>query len=82
MYREPLYAFAVKRVSDTGTRPTTFEDGTKIYPVRLMKEVSDQFTDEDPITELMGLCNTYTTYINNNIYLDDTLYEFGMKNLP
>ncbi len=82
MYREPIYAFAVKRARDEGRAAQTFEDNTLITPVRLMKEVSDQFTDEDPITELMGLCNTYTTYINNNIYLDDTLYEFGMKNLP
>ena len=80
MYREPLYAFAVKRVSDTGTRPTTFEDGTKIYPVRLMKEVSDSYYEDEPNAELDAICTTYRLYGNTQFYLDNELCKIGMDN--
>ncbi len=81
MYREPLYAFAVKRVTDTGTLATAFNDGTKITPVGLMKDVSETSFGEDIVnSEASIIGGTYTSYIDQTIYLNNEFYHFGMDN--
>ena len=83
MYREPLYAFAVKRVKDEGAAAQTFEDNTRFMPVRLMNEVMPDMAALDQLTpELMTMANTYQGYSNQSIYLNNGLFEFGMKNKP
>ena len=82
MYREPLYAFAVKRAKDEGQAARTFEDNTIILPVRLMKEVSDAFIDDEPSTELGAMLQTYMGYVNETMYVDEAHYDFGLKNKP
>ena len=82
MYREPLYAFAVKRVKDQGHSSTTFEDGTPFQPVRLMQEFDESEKMDAPSASLISLAVTYQSYINQTIRLNGEFYEFGMQNKP
>ena len=82
MYREPLYAFVVKRAKDQGVAAEKFEDGTIITPVRLMKEVNETFLDDETINSLTTIAQTYMLYIDYTMYVDGVHYKFGLNNKP
>ena len=80
MYREPICAVAVKRVMDRGAAKDKFEDNTKFFPVRLMKEVGEAFRDDEMITELETMVVTYMGYVQQTMFVDGEHYEFGLNN--
>ena len=82
MYREPLYAFTVKRVWDEGKPAESFEDGTLFYPVRLMKEVWDGAAFDELSTVVTTIGNTYSGYKDQRMYLNNVPYQFGLMNKP
>ena len=82
MYREPLYAFAVKRVKDMGKKSDTFEDGTKLEHVKLMKHVDPKFALKDASLDMRTIGQTYISYINYSIRVDGQFYSFSLKNKP
>ena len=82
MYREPLYAFAVKRVKDQGKCNTVFEDGTQFQIVSQVMDYLEPERDDDFSNALETIANTYLGYINQTIRCDGVPYDFGMKNKP
>ena len=82
MYREPLYAFTVKRVRDEGKYNTEFEDGTKFFHTRLMKEIAETYIDDEDVGDLTITAGTYQSYSTGTIYVDEEHYPFGMNNRP
>ena len=81
MYNEPIVAFAVKRVRDTGGRASHFDDGTKFTKVNygleeyLIKEASIMYKNHNPSV----LTSTYNIYEHRE-YLNDVIYHWGMNN--
>ena len=84
MYREPLIAFAVKRVKDTGNPSKAFEDGTSFSHISLSQDyyVDKPFDMED----VRGLARLqlYSAYVNKVDYitLNDEDYDFKITNKP
>ena len=81
MYREPLYAFAVKRVKDQGRPSTAFEDGTPFTPVKLMQEYGGRYEEDEFNNAVTTIANGYTGYLSG-MRFDGVPHEFGMKNRP
>ncbi len=81
MYREPIVPFAVKRAKDTGTAAATFEDGTKIKPVKLLKELDASFCRDEPNPSVQAYL-AYLAYTNYGLFCNGEFYEFGMNNKP
>lgn len=83
MYREPLYAFAVKRVKDLGKRATTFEDGTPLRSIRLTMERDANLADDDPSVSIPFIVIAYADYVEQHrLFCDGVPYDFGLKNRP
>ena len=80
MYREPIMAFAVRRVKDEGKKSTAFSDtGDKFYEYAMMKDVDNSFL-EDELIQTSLQTNVYNSYKSHSIYLDDKNWPFGMDN--
>ena len=80
MYREPIMAFAVRRVKDEGKKSTAFSDtGDKFYEYSMMKDVDNSFL-EDELIQTSLQTNVYDSYKSHSIYLDDKNWQFGMDN--
>jgi hypothetical protein len=84
MYREPLYLFAVKRVSDEGKRNNRFEDGTEFREHRMMKTVAKDLAADEPFTYSLNCYKDYQDARDNNwILLNGKQYEdFSLSNVP
>ncbi len=82
MYREPLYAFAVKRVKDEGRLVKVFEDGTNFEIVRMMKEIDNLYGNDDTSNALTSLYRAYKSSLDKYIMLNGEKYAFGLKNRP
>ncbi|MBR4898022.1 MAG: hypothetical protein IKZ48_04470 [Prevotella sp.] len=79
MYREPLILFAVKRVRDNGVKATSFDDGIEFSEYKMMKEIDDDFADDDPrVTNRIS--DTYQQYSPDRIFLEEKNWQFGMAN--
>ena len=77
MYREPLIAFAVKRVKDTGTYGSAFEDGTKFTNWSLMRDCYTDKPDDSVDNRGLARLQLYKAYVNkvDHITLNDEDYE-------
>jgi len=84
MYREPLYLFAVKRVSDEGKRNNRFEDGTEFREHRMMKTVAKDLAADEPFTYSLNCYKDYQDARDNNwILLNGKQYDdFSLSNVP
>ena len=84
-YYEPLIAFTVKRVKDTGYSSTAFEDGTAYTHVSLARDYLSDFAElvEDQFYQY-GLSRlfTYYAYQNGGINLNGKPYDFKINNKP
>ncbi len=79
MYREPLVAFAVKRVKDNGLPAQKFEDGTTFSHLSIQTEINEIFQDDWNGFEASS--STYDTYKDTRIYLNDKAgFSFGLSN--
>lgn len=84
MYREPLIAFAVKRVKDQGKVNYFFEDRTRLTHVSLMAPYSFELS-EDAFNPVLNLAvNPYPIYLEGGmITVNGTkVYDFGFNNKP
>ena len=82
MYREPLIAFAVKRVKDTGYQDYAFEDGTRYNHVSLEKDYSE-FPPKDDVDAKLNIIFSYPTSVNNGfITLNGKPFDFKVTNKP
>ena len=79
MYREPLIIFAVKRVRDNGVKATSFDDGIKFSEYKMMKEIDEDFADDDPrVTDRIS--DTYQQCSPDVIFLEEKKWQIGMDN--
>ena len=83
IYREPIVAFAVKRVRDEGSANTAFEDGTMFTPIRMIKEEGEHYR----IDQVLGVAATtsggYESDIKRNgFFFNGEPYAFGLDNTP
>ena len=78
MYREPIVAFAVKRVVDAGAvgKNLTFDDGTKFTHVCLGHKVNPDYLGKDMVTSTY-VHKYFTTTLH---FLNDNGYQWGMAN--
>lgn len=78
MYREPLVAFAVKRVADDGSEGTlAFDDGTKFTHECIGHKVNPDYLGKDwpAYTYIKRYFDTMTMHFLNNVE-----YQWGMSN--
>ena len=79
MYREPLILFAVKRVRDNGVKATSFDDGIEFSEFKMMKEIDEDFADDDPrVTNRIS--DAYQQCSPDVIFLEEKNWQFGMAN--
>ena len=79
MYREPIIAFAVKRVRDTGAKATEFEDKVAFTEYKMMKDMDEDFLEDDyNCTSRMS--TVYNTVNSDRIFLEGKNWKFGMAN--
>ena len=80
MYREPLIAFAVRRVYDPGRIITSFDNGVKFTELSMMKDIDRDLSADEGGTNVVT--DTYDTYHDGRCFLDEKPWAFGMTNDP
>ena len=77
IYREPLLAFAVKRINDTGKEVNRFDDNTFFQKVHYVSADDDVIFDKTYQTNQFIM--VYDNY-QHQMFLNDKSYSWGLNN--
>ena len=77
MYREPIIAFAVKRVRDEGRKATQFDDNLKFREYKMMRDEFELDLEDEYIS---GAKDYYSDYCAKGTFLEEKNWKFGMTN--
>ena len=80
MYREPIIAFAVKRVRDNGVKVNRFDDDVEFTEYKMMREIDEEDFGLDEPQMNDRILNTYQQYSGHRIFLEEKNWPFGMAN--